>query len=124
MVRQVCLDSDVLIELLRQNEKTKQTVESLNAEFFTTAINSFELWFGRKKSELVFEFLEILHLLPLDDKSARIAADLRRELERRGEPIDLRDLFIAAICITNSIELFTYNKKHFERLKEFGLILV
>ena len=42
----------------------------------------------------------------------------------KGKILDLRDLFIASLCINEGIELLTYNTKHFERLKEFGLILV
>jgi len=124
MVRRVCIDSDVLIALLRKDEQTKRVLDSLDANFYTTAINSFELWYGRKKSETVFELLEWLQLIDLDNMAARLAADMLRQLKSKGKIVELRDLFIAAICITNEVELLTYNKKHFERLKSFGLILV
>lgn len=124
MVRKICLDSDVLIALLKKDEQTKRKLESLDANFYTTSVNSFEVWYGRKKSETVFQLLEWLNLLELNDKSARLAADMLRDLKKKGKMIEMRDLFIGAVCITNDVELFTYNKKHFERLKNFGLILV
>ena len=124
MVRKICLDSDVLIALLKKDEQTKRKLESLDANFYTTSVNSFEVWYGRKKSETVFQLLEWLNLLELNDKSARLAADMLRDSKKKGKMIEMRDLFIGAVCITNDVELFTYNKKHFERLKNFGLILV
>ena len=124
MVRRICIDSDVLIAFLNKDERTKQNLEALDADLYTTAINTFEIWYGRKKSETVFELLESLHRLDLDDNAARLAADILRKLKDSGKILDMRDLFIAAICIRNDVEFLTYNKKHFERLKEFGLILV
>ncbi|MEK6922143.1 MAG: type II toxin-antitoxin system VapC family toxin [Nanoarchaeota archaeon] len=124
MVRRICLDSDVLIALLNRDEKTKQIIEALDADFYITTVNTFEVWYGRKKTEPVFEALEWLHSLEMDDKAARLAGDILRKLKDDGRMIDIRDMFIGAICINNDIELLTYNKKHFERLKEFGLVLV
>ena len=124
MVRRVCLDSDVLIALLGKDERTRGIIASLNADFYTTSVNSFEIWYGRKKQEMVFELLEWLNLIHLDDRAARLAADMLRHLKKKGRIMDLRDLFIAAICVRNDVELLTHNKKHFEGLREFGLLLV
>jgi len=124
MVRRICIDSDVLIALLNKDEKTKQILESLDGDFYITTVNTFEVWYGRKKTEPVFEALEWLHPLEMDDKAARLAGDILRKLKEDGKIIDMRDLLIGAICINNDVELVTYNRKHFERLKEFGLILV
>ncbi len=124
MVRRICIDSDVLIALLNKDEKTRQIMEALDTDFYITTVNTFEVWYGRKKTEPVFEALECLHSLLLDDKAARLAGDILRKLKDDGKMIDMRDLFIGAICIKNDIELLTYNKKHFERLKDFGLVLV
>ncbi len=123
MVRKVCLDSNIIIALLNKDEATKDILEALDAQFFTTSIITFEVLYGRKDSEFVFELLEWLEKLPFDDASARIAADMQRKLRKKGTLIDIRDLFIAATCIQNNIELLTHNTKHFERLHEYGLIL-
>ncbi len=124
MVRRICIDSDVLIALLNKDEKTKQIIEALDADFYITTVNTFEVWYGRKKTEPVFEALEWLHSLKMDDRAARLAGDMLRKLKEDGKIIDMRDLFIGATCINKDIELLTYNKKHFERLQEFGLMLV
>ncbi len=122
MVRKICLDSDVLVSLLSGNKKTKVIIEQLEGEFHSTVINVFEIWFGRKENEKIFKLLKWLNIHDLDEKSAKIAADILRKLKKEGKILEIRDLFIAAICIKNDLELLTLDK-HFKRLKKFGLIL-
>jgi predicted nucleic acid-binding protein len=105
--------ADFFVERRCQNQAI---VEKLDGDFYTTSINVFELWFGRKETEKIFELLEWLHVLELDKKSAKLAADILRQLKSKGA-IELRDLSIAAICINNDAELLSYDK-HFERLKK------
>ncbi|MDO8661011.1 MAG: type II toxin-antitoxin system VapC family toxin [Candidatus Woesearchaeota archaeon] len=124
MVRQVCLDSDIIIQLLNKDETIKKILESLDAEFCTTTINTFEVWFGRKKEDPASELLSALHIHALESNATKLGADILRELKRTGQLIDMRDLFVGAICIEKKLELLTLNKKHFERLRKFGLVLV
>ncbi len=124
MVKKICLDSDVLIELLHGNEDVKNTLASINGELFTTSVSVFEVWYGRKKSETVSELLDALHILSLEKMSAMFAADMFSELNKKGESLDLKDVFIAAMCIRNEVVLYTFNKKHFQRMEKFGLVLL
>jgi len=124
MDRKICLDSDILIELLNKNEVVGKAIESLEADFYVTPISVFEVWYGRKEKENISGLLESLHVLIFDRESAFLAADILRELEKNGNVVELKDIFIAAICVSNKIELMTNNIKHFERLKSFGLKLV
>ena len=123
MVRKIYLDSDIIINLLNKNEDIKRALESLDGEFFTTSINIFEIWQGRKNSENILEFISWLDILDLNMNSSMIAGDIHRKLRSSGKIIDLRDLFIGSICIDNKAELLTLNKKYFNRLKKFNLIL-
>src|SRR3989344_5041504 len=109
MVRKICLDSDIVIELLNNNSGVIESIRRLDAEFYTTAINSFELWYGRKNSELIEELLEWAQVLHLGDYDSRLAGDILRKLKNEGKLIDIKDLFIASICIRNKIELLTNN---------------
>ncbi|MBI2043487.1 type II toxin-antitoxin system VapC family toxin [Candidatus Pacearchaeota archaeon] len=126
MVRKICLDSDIIIELLKNNLEVIKTINSLDAEFYATVVNIFEIWTGRmeKESKTIIELISELNILDFDRKSALRAGDIRKKLKGRGELIEIRDIFIASICIQNNMELLTYNKKHFERLKQFELKLV
>lgn len=64
----------------------------------------------------------IKEILPFTEKSSRIAGDVISELRRKQSLIDIRDLFIGAICIENGIPLLTRNIAHFERLKGLKII--
>jgi len=124
MVRKVCLDSDMLLALLNKDEQAKTIISSIDGQFVSTSINSFEVWYGRKAQEPVSELFDWLDIFQFDGESARIAADIMRSLKLKGKMIEMRDIFIASICIKNNMELLTRNKKHFSRLKEFGLRMI
>lgn len=54
--------------------------------------------------------------LPFDDAAAEHYAEVRRELEQRGEGIGAHDLMIAAICVTHKVTLVTANTGEFRRI--------
>lgn len=125
MVKKICLDTDVLISLFKKDETTKKLLESLGEIIFaTTSVNIFELWFGRKEQEGTSELIESLEIFNFDKTSAKISADILRVLKKQGQLLEFRDVFMASICIKNNLELLTLNKKHFNRLKKLGLILI
>ncbi len=124
MVRKICLDSDVLIALLNKEATPQHALESSEAILCITAINAFEIWYGRKDEETVPELLAWLEVISISDAVARLAADILRDLKKQGSILDFKDVFIAATCIVHNLELLTYNQKHFVRLKKYGLKLV
>lgn len=123
MVRKICLDSDSIINISRGDISIKEKLNVGEAILFTTSVNYFEIWLG-KKQDSIEGLLSSFEILPFDDNSAEVAADIFNELKKTGQIIDVKDLFIASICIANKVDLLTFNKKHFERLEKFGLILV
>ena len=123
MVAKICLDSDVLIEILKNDNETIAKFKQLDSEFYATSINVFEIWSGKKEEELINHFLKNFIIIDFDEESAFLAGDIRRELKKKGEDVEMRDIFIASICISNDLELWTYNRKHFERMVKFGLKL-
>ena len=122
MEQKVCLDTNVLVELVKGNEKIKEFIEKTEALFTTTAINVFEIWHGRRDTKNVSKLIESLKIYDFDYFSAKIAGDIIRELKKEGELLDIRDVFIASVCIAYNLELITLDK-HFQRLKRFGLKL-
>ncbi len=109
---------------MRGDESLKRKIVSLNASFYTTSINIFEIWQGHRKGEQTLELLEPLIKLGFDESASFFAGDLQRRLSDKGNLLDFRDLFIGSICIKNNVELMTLNAKHFSRLKKFGLKLL
>ena len=54
--------------------------------------------------------------LPFDDACAVRCAEIRRALERGGEPIGPHDLQIAAIALHYNLTLVTHNTREFGRI--------
>ena len=121
----VCLDSDVLINFLRNDLKTIHLIEGLRTKeknLSTTSINCFELLKGipklSKMDKLnVLEFLNNFKILDFNLDSSKKAADIFEELKSNGELIELPDIMIASIAIVNNESIITNNSKHFERIR-------
>jgi tRNA(fMet)-specific endonuclease VapC len=113
-------DSDVLIDFLRGKgfaERIRSEVKT--GGLHTAAISAFELWAGAKTDQqisAVETLLAALIILPLETESARRAAKVRRELEKKNASIGMADSLIAGICLEREGVLITRNRKHFERV--------
>lgn len=127
----IIVDSDVLIDFLKNIPQTIEKIKELKEdnELGTTDINAFELYLGAYKSKKqekeladVKGLLNTLFLSSTNEDSMEIAAKILSDLEKKGRPIALRDLFIGAICLTNSFRILTRNKKHFENIEGLELI--
>ena len=59
----------------------------------------------------------ILGHSPFDDEDARVAGELRAELESIGRPIGEYDLLIAGQALRHKMTLVTANAKEFGRIK-------
>lgn len=126
------IDTDILIDLLRNKKQAITFVASLetqNLTLSTTAINIFELHHGAHKSRdpeknvhAISKVSSRLVILPLTSKSAQEAGHIYAELERNGHPIGLRDTFIAAIALTRDCSVATRNQQHFNKIPELKII--
>ena len=91
---------------------------------FISTITISEIVYGAEKSQRPKFHLENLEniLLPavnivtFDTKAAYACGRIRASLEKLGTPLDLADLEIASIAITNDLILITNNIKHFKRI--------
>lgn len=122
----VVLDTDILVDFLRGNQKATLLVNRLEEHkclLATTAINEFELYYGAHKSKnsekvltLTRQLIDRLVVLPLTSKSARKAGHIYAELERQGTPIGLRDTLIGAIAQTRDFSVATKNLNHLRKI--------
>lgn len=122
----IVADSDILIDFLRgRGEGARRVAIELETRSFgTTAITAFEIRSGARTARQrrsVDTLLDAMVILPFGPEEARIAAELRQQVEREGQPIGMADLMIAAICIVADGVLLTRNRKHFERVKGLKL---
>jgi tRNA(fMet)-specific endonuclease VapC len=125
-----CLDTDLLVAILRGKQEAQTIVEELDVEgkAATTSVNAFEVYFGANKSQSKNEnmketskLLGRLEILPLDLASSRRAAEISAKLVAKGETIDFRDAMIAAIAVENGLTLVTRNNSHFKRIRELQI---
>lgn len=89
-----------------------------------STIGLFELWYGVGKSVHIQRnvhalevFLDPLHVLLFEADDARIAGDIRAQLERNGSPIGPYDYLIAAQALRHDLTLVTANQREFSRVK-------
>jgi Predicted nucleic acid-binding protein, contains PIN domain len=126
------IDTDLLIDLLRNQKQAADFVMELerkNIILATTAINVFELHHGAHKSQeseknlrAINILVSRLSILPLTAQAAKKAGHIYAELEQRGQPIGLRDTFIAAIALTRECSVATRNQQHFSRISGLSII--
>jgi tRNA(fMet)-specific endonuclease VapC len=122
----VCLDTDVLIDYLRKpSGEMKRIMElvfekTLNARI--TTVNSFELWLGAFLSSketlpaCTDDFLSRFEIVDFDYGSSVEVGRVSADLKKRGDPIEIRDLFVGCICKVNNMPLVTRNLKHYKRI--------
>jgi tRNA(fMet)-specific endonuclease VapC len=118
----IIADSDVLIDFLRGRGEGARRValELETGSFGTTAITAFEIRSGAhtaRQRKAVDTLLEAMTILPFGPEEARIAAEVRQQIEGKGQPIGMADYLIAAVCLANDGILLTRNRKHFERIE-------
>jgi tRNA(fMet)-specific endonuclease VapC len=125
-MNKVCLDTDSLIALFRNNPdavKRAEKYDSMNAEISTTSINAFKIYFGAFKSrnaaknvKKADDLFNSIRVLELTLESSKKSAEILSELSRRGIPIDLREALISGIAITSGYSLVTRNVEHSRRV--------
>ncbi len=127
-----CLDTDVLVDLLRGREPSVGAVRALEdslAELATTAVTVFELYYGALKStraqenlDAVRDLLDRLRVIEIDEGVAELAARHLRRLESVGQPIELADLFIGCAALSRGMTLVTWNIEHFRRIEGLRVV--
>lgn len=129
MENAICLDTDILIDILRNKKEAVEWLEkNQEKELKTTIINVFELYAGVYRStnrkdarKSVIALLESLVIINFDEESSEEAGRIHALSEEKGHIIDNRDIFIGVIAKMSNCELKTNNKKHFERIEGLNL---
>lgn len=124
------LDTDILSEFLRGNEKVVNSVDEYLKKFgfinlsiitFYEILNGL-LYKDAKKQLKKFEsFVTLNNDLLLTLKSTKIAANIQANLRRKGKEIGPADTLIASIAIANKLQFVTNNTDHFKRIKGLEL---
>jgi tRNA(fMet)-specific endonuclease VapC len=114
------LDSDVLIDHLRDAGPGKELVDALSATsgFRITTVTVFELAMGHSYAQdpAPADALLAAPLLTLTREAALRGGAVLRNLRAVGAGIEIRDAMQAGICLEVGAPLVTRNIRHFERV--------
>jgi len=126
----VCLDTDLLVALLKDDKDAVNRIAQLEAEekpLKTTAITAYELLKGallssRPEENLasVNNLLSVIQVLTLTNDSCLQAAKTYDDLRRKGQLIGEFDILIAAIAISNDEALMSRDS-HFRLIEGLNL---
>ena len=115
----ILLDTSVWVDYLRKREsKSKNKVIHFieTGQLATCDMVYLELMRGMSApADHVAQILAELPFLPMDRPVFRLAADISGRLRRKGVPITIPDVVIAATAIEAGVKLFTYDKD-FEKI--------
>ncbi|MCM2315494.1 MAG: type II toxin-antitoxin system VapC family toxin [Thermoanaerobaculia bacterium] len=123
------LDTNVLSEVMRKrpDEGVMRRLQSERpSDLVTSVVCVSELRYGAARvsgtvklwDRIAREVLSKIEALPLGAAEALRAGDVLADLEARGEPIGIEDVWIAATAMENRLIVVTRNLRHFERVPE------
>ena len=119
----ICLDSDAsiaIINKLPQGFRILQLIEG--KRIFLTSVTVFELFRRQTNLEVIQRFIERFDILSFDEKAAKNASALEKELTKEGRKVAVRDLFIAATVLAHDCHFLTLNTKDFEKIHGLKLV--
>jgi predicted nucleic acid-binding protein len=112
------LDTSVIIDAINQKRGRWQLLGSLVEAGDTLAcsvVTLTEIYAGIRPREFAFteRFLDRLEHYELDAQLARYAGLLKNEWAKKGRPLGVVDLIIAATALAHHLVLMTDNRKDF-----------
>ena len=114
-MRQIVVDTDVLILHLRGNESVRAILKEAAQDSLLccSAITIGEIHAGMRDEEIekTLKLLNSLAVIDVDRKIAALAGDYRRTI--KSHQLELDDCLIAATCVINRATLLTCNIKHY-----------
>ncbi len=125
------LDTDILSEFLRGNQKVIAKVDEHLKEYgfvSLSIITYYEILNGllykdaRKQLIKFEEFIELNKVIPLTLRMAKASAIIQADLRKMGNEIGHTDTLIAGIAITSELQLVTNNTDHFKRIKGLEIV--
>ena len=122
-MNKILIDTNAYSNLLRGNQAIADTL-SQAAEIILSVVVVAELYTGfkggQKESEnrhLLLQFMEKpgVRLVPIEQTTATIFSEIKHNLKKKGRPIPINDIWIAAHNIEFGSALMTFDQ-HFEAI--------
>ena len=120
MAAQLLIDTDVLIDYLRDFPDAVSYVEAQQERLLISAVTVAELYAGVREGEertRLDRFLRAFEIVPVD-VSLAVQGGLYRRDYSKSHDVGLADAMIAATATQRQISLVTLNRKHFPMLQD------
>jgi tRNA(fMet)-specific endonuclease VapC len=120
------LDTDICIYLLNEGSPAlyEQFQKHARARICVSTITEAELYYGalhsqksQQNRERVVLFLDPLETLPFDSQAAQEFAMIKEAFTKKGNPIGVMDMLIAAVAKAQGMSVVTNNQRHFTRVR-------
>ena len=115
-MNKILLDSDVVINILKQKEETLKKLNTLGeVEFYISPIVIAEIYAGARPKELeqIKELFLYFKSLAINDDIGILTGNYANEFRKAFQGISLEDYMIAATAKHYGLQLWTYNRKHY-----------
>lgn len=127
MKEKVLLDTDIIIEILRNHQTTIKEIKQLYEKGIILAccpITFAEIYAGIRKGEekTISNFFNTIICYPIDEKIG-IKAGMYLKKYSQSYGVEIADALIAGCARQNDCLLMTRNKKHYPMMKEKGKFL-
>ena len=121
----IIVDTDVLIEIFdkesNKGEIALKKLEESGEDVAITSLNLHEILYGHYKIGKKIKGISQINTIEFNKKDAELSAKLEIEAEKKGRIIPRIDTMIASIAINRKAKIYTFNKKHFESIKQVKL---
>jgi tRNA(fMet)-specific endonuclease VapC len=119
------LDTNIVIYVIKHRPpEVREVFNRHHGRMAISAVTLAELLHGAEKSadvprnlRVVEDFCSRLDVLPYGVKAAQHYGSIRATLERRGQPIGVNDLHIAAHARSEGLVLVSNNLREFDRVE-------
>ncbi len=122
-MEKIVLDTNILIQILKGDEKITSFLENLSANFCISSITAMEIFYGaRDKRELkkLEKFIEIFEIIELNEQISKLSTRLIYQYSK-SHNLAIPDALIASTCIHHNIGLFTLNLKDFRYIQDLKI---
>lgn len=117
---QLLIDTDVLIDYLRDQAESVRYLEGLTPPLSVSAVTVAELYAGVRdgtERAVLDQFIDSFQVVAVDKEIAIRAGIIRRDFGK-SHGTGLADAIIAATAEAQQANLVTLNNKHFQMLKD------
>jgi hypothetical protein len=122
-MEKVILDTNILIEILKNNKETIKEVEKFDIHYISE-VTKMELFYGalnKVELEKLNNFVSLFEIISINQNISSSASNLIYKYAK-SHNLNIPDGLIAATSLETKYPLFTYNLKDFKYIDNISLI--